>query len=385
VNIAEIGRETRLNVPAEVLQDLQVRLAATRLPQQQAGPDWATGTPISFVNRLVQRWRSGFDWRAWEERINRFNNRLVEVDGVTIHVLVEPGSGPNPLPLVLTNGWPGSFLEFLDIIDVLAHPERHGGDVADAFTVILPSLPGYGLSPAPSGPIAPARVAELWAKLLRETFGQAHFGAYGADWGSLVTAEWARNHPEGLAGFVLTTPGGMPYLAEGEPPLCEAELAWLEAAKAVNAREAAYQALQGTKPQSLAYGHTDSPAALAAWIGEKFHGWSQPDENGDPPLSLDELIANIMLYWVNGSIAPMWLYTFLGDLAKPQPGPRRSAVPAGFFLSPGDLVPPAPREWMARTYNVQRYTLAASGGHFPGYDNAGQLVSELREFFRPLR
>ena len=262
MNIAEIGRETRLNVPAEVLQDLQVSLAATRLPQQQAGPDWATGTPISFVNRLVQRWRSGFDWRAWEERINRFNNRLVEVDGVTIHVLVEPGSGPNPLPLVLTNGWPGSFLEFLDIIDVLAHPERHGGDLADAFTVILPSLPGYGLSPAPSGPIAPARVAELWAKLLRETFGQAHFGAYGADWGSLVTAEWARNHPEGLAGFVLTTPGGMPYLAEGEPPLCEAELAWLEAAKAVNAREAAYQALQGTKPQSLAYGHTDSPAAM---------------------------------------------------------------------------------------------------------------------------
>jgi len=385
VNIAEIGRETRLNVPAEVLDDLQVRLAATRLPQQQAGPDWATGTPISFVSRLVERWRSGFDWRAWEERINRFNNRLVEVDGVTIHVLIEPGSGPNPLPLVLTNGWPGSFLEFLDIVDVLAHPERHGGDVADAFTVIIPSLPGYGLSPAPSGPLSPTRVAELWSKLAREILGLKRFGAYGADWGSLVTGEWARNQPEGMAGFLLTTAGGMPYLGEGAPPMCEAELAWQKLAMASNAREGAYQVLQATKPQSLAYGHTDSPAALAAWIGEKFRGWSQPDENGDPPLSLDELIANVMLYWLNGAIAPMWLYTFLGELAKPQAEPRRSEVPGGFFLAPGDLIPPAPREWIARTFSVQRYTLAAGGGHFPGYDNAGQLVSELREFFKPLR
>ena len=385
MNIAEIGRETRLHVPDEVLADLQSRLAATRLPLQQAGEDWATGTPISYVRRLVERWRTGFDWRSWEKRINSFDNRLVEVDGETIHVVVEPGSGDSPLPLILTNGWPGSFLEFLGLIDRLAHPERHGGDVRDAFTVIVPGLPGYGLSPPPAGPVSPARVAQLWSKLARETFGLERFGAYGADWGSLITGTWARDFPEGLAGVVLTTSGGPPFLGEGEPPLSAAEQAWIQAVGASNAKEGAYQGLQGTKPQSLAYGHTDSPAALAAWIAEKFRGWSVPDENGDPPLPMDELIANIMLYWINGAVAPMWFYLFLGELTKPQTEPRRSSVPAGFYLAAGDLIPPAPCEWMERIYDVRRYTLVEGGGHFPGYDNPGLLIEELRAFFRTLR
>jgi pimeloyl-ACP methyl ester carboxylesterase len=379
------GQPLDLYVGQDVLDDLAERLARTRLPGQQAGADWDTGTPLAYAGRLLEHWRSQFDWRAWEARINGFDNRLVDVGGERIHVLVEPGSGSNSLPLVLTNGWPGSFLEFIGIIDMLAHPERHGGALDDAFTVVIPSLPGYGLSPAPASPLSPVRIAQLWSSLARDQFGYSRFGAFGSDWGSLVTGKWAIDLPEGLCGVMLTSPGSIPYLGEGAAPFSAEEIAWQQTAGTINAREGAYQLVQGTKPQSLAYGHTDSPMALAAWVVEKFRGWSKPSSDGGPPMAMDDLIANIMLYWLNGAIAPMWLYLFLGELIKPAASPVRSPVPAAFLLARADLSPPAPREWLERTFDVARLTVAEDSGHFPGLDNPELLVSELREFFRPLR
>lgn len=379
------GGPLTLNVDQALIDDLLARLNNVRLPSEQAGPDWATGTPLSFMQRLLDHWRSGFNWRDWENRINAFDNRLVDIDGVKLHVLVEQGSGDNPLPLVLTNGWPGSFLEYLAIIEPLAHPERHGGKAEDAFTVIIPSLPGYGLSPAPATPLSPRDIAGLWSRLMVEVFGLGHFGALGSDWGSLVTSQWASHYPQGLCGVFLTMGGGVPSFDENSRPLSEAEIAWQQRAKASNIREGAYQALQATKPQSLAFGFADSPAALAAWISEKFRGWSVPDAAGDPPMTMDDMIANIMLYWINGATAPLWLYTFLGQFAQPSSGAVRPALPVGFLLGGGDLIPPAPREWLERSFDVTRYSVSEQGGHFPGYDNSAMLVSELREFFRQMR
>lgn len=379
------GEPLTLNVDQTVIDDLLARLNNVRLPSEQAGPDWATGTPINFMERLLKYWRSSFDWRAWENRINAFDNRLVEIDGVKVHVLVEQGSGENPLPLVLTNGWPGSFLEYLAIIEPLAHPERHGGKAEDAFTVIIPSLPGYGLSPAPAAPISPRDIASLWSRMLLEEFGLNHFGALGSDWGSLVTSQWANHFPKGLCGVFLTMAGGVPAFDENSPPLSEAEITWQQRAFASNQREGAYQTLQATKPQSLAFGFADSPVALAAWIVEKFRGWSVPDAVGGPPMVMDDLLANIMLYWINGATASLWLYTFLGEFAKPSPDAVRPIFPAGFLLGGGDLIPPPPREWLERSFDVTRYSVSEKGGHFPGYDNSAMLVAELREFFRQMR
>jgi len=372
-----------VHVPEDVLNDLADRLRRARLPSEQAGPDWATGTPLGYAQRLRDHWLNGFDWRAWEERINQFDQRIIDIDGHDIHVVLEHGSGHNPLPLMLTSGWPGSFLEFVDLIDRLAHPERWGGDVEDGFTVILPSLPGYGFSPPPPTPLRPEDVARLWSRL-SERLGCERYGAYGSDWGSLVTATLALNHPERLAAILITSPGLMPALGGDATPLTPAEQMWMEAAQRRMQPESGYQIVQGTKPQSLAYGHTDSPLALACWIAEKFHGWTTPGSQNDPMIPMGALLANVMLYWINGSLAPMWLYMFLGEFGPQAPGTRVS-VPAGFLLAEKDLSVPPPRSWLARTFDVARFTVSPAIGHFPGHEDPELLIRELRDFFRPYR
>jgi len=376
------GAPFRVQTDEETLRDLRQRLERARFPRQQAGADWKTGTPLSYAKRLRDYWLSEFDWRAWEARINEFDQRIVDIDGQRIHVVVERGSGKDPLPLIMTHGWPGSFLEFIDLIDVLAHPEKHGGLVEDAFTVVVPSLPGYGFSPAPAGPLAPPQIAALWSKLMTESFGFDRYIAYGSDWGSLVTAQLALNHTARLSGTLMTTPGFMP--ANLDPvTFTQEEIAWQQRMQQALAPETAYQAVQGTKPQSLAYGLTDSPLALACWIIEKFQGWTVPGSTQDPPFSMNELIANVMLYWLNGSLAPMWLYMFLDSSYTQIPAGRKVELPAGFVFAPNDLFSPAPRSWIERSYShVVHYRVAPGGGHFPGMDNSALLVSELREFSR---
>jgi len=374
------GTPFRLETDAAMLADVKRRVQAARFPAQQAGADWETGTPLGYMRRLRDYWLNDFDWNGWVERINSFEQRMVEVNGQRIHVLIEQGSGTKPVPLVMTPGWPGSFIEFIDIIDRLAHPERHGGDINGAFTVIVPSLPGYGLSPAPAKPLNPQDIAKLWSTLMTDMFDVEQYVAYGSDWGSLVTAALAFEFPERLSGIMMTASGGSPDFAAG-PPITPEEQDWLEKFRIAMRREAGYQAIQGTKPQTLAYAQTDSPIGLAAWIIEKFQGWTVPGTDQDPPFSMDLLLANVMLYWINGSLAPSWLYIFLEDARGPRQG--KAKVPAAFMIPPHDLFPPIPRSCLERSYDVSDYTLAGIG-HFPGMDSPDRLVAELRRMLRPL-
>lgn len=374
------GTPYRLAADPEMLADLEARLRAARFPAQQAGADWETGTPLDYMRRLRDYWVEQFDWPQWVARINAFEQRIVPVRGERIHVLVEPGSGSDPVPLVLTAGWPGSFLEFIDIIDRLAHPERHGGRIEDAFTVILPSLPGYGLSPAPAKPLTPRDIAALWSALMVDGFKVDRYLAYGSDWGCLVTATLAHEFPEALSGIMMTGSGGTPDFAAG-PPMTAEEQQWLQAFQAAMVSESGYQAIQGTKPQTLAYAQTDSPIGLAAWIVEKFQGWTRHGSGEDPPFAMDVLLANVMLYWINGSLAPSWLYMFLDAARVPRRG--KAKVPAAFMVPPRDLFPPIPRSCLERLYDVADYSLAGLG-HFPGMDSPDILVAELRRMLMPL-
>lgn len=374
------GVPFKLEADAAMIADLRARVEAARFPAQQAGPDWQTGTPLTYMRRLRDYWLESFDWNIWVNRINSFEQRLVSVKGERIHVIVEAGSGADPIALVMTHGWPGSFVEFLDVIDRLAHPERHGGRAEDAFTVIVPSLPGYGLSPAPTRPLAASEIAALWSSLMTDCFNFERYVAYGSDWGSMATAAMAFDHPERLGGVMLTMSGATPNFAAG-PPMQPEEQQWAAALQDVLKREGAYQAIQATKPQTLSYAQTDSPIGLAAWIVEKFQGWSVPGTREDPPFSMDVLLANVMLYWIGGSLAPSWLYMFMGEIMVPRT--RKAKVPAVFMLPPGDLFPPVPRCWLERVYDVADYKLAGVG-HFPGLDSPDTLVTELRRMLLPL-
>ncbi|MDF8335379.1 epoxide hydrolase family protein [Novosphingobium cyanobacteriorum] len=362
------------------IADVRARVEAARFPLQQAGADWETGTPLAYMCRLREFWLTSFDWGSWVDRINSFEQRLVEVKGERIHVFVEIGSGSNPTPLLLSHGWPGSFIEFLDIIDKLAHPERHGGDSEDGFTVIVPSLPGYGLSPAPSRPLAASDIAAIWSALMVDCFGAERYVAYGSDWGSIITASLAFNHPEHLQGVMMTMSGATPDFANG-PPMQPEEKAWADRLRQVQEREGAYQAIQATKPQTLAYAQTDSPIGLAAWIIEKFQGWSVNGMREDPPFPMDVLLANVMLYWLGGSLAPSWIYMFMDEIRAPKAG--KAQVPAAFMVPPADLFPPIPRAWVERLYDVTDYSVAGRG-HFPGLDSPETLVSEIRRMLLPL-
>lgn len=392
----------RIDIPERVLSDLDERLRRARWPAEVEDGGWEHGVDYATLRELVDYWRHAYDWRQAEEALNRFPQYLVDIDGQRLHFIREPGTaspdGRPPLPLIVTHGWPGSVLEFLDIIDKLAHPERHGGNPIDAFDVVVPSLPGYGFSGPPrrggrTVPIMPREIAGLWHTLMtRHLNYDRHYGAQGGDWGSPVSSWLAFDHPAGedapgVLGLHLNMAGLRPGIDRKTTQLSPEELAWLAEIAPIRERETGYQHIQGTKAQSLNVGLTDSPVGLAAWILEKFHGWS--DHGGDvlKRFSLDTLITNIMIYWVTGSIGTAnWLYRSLyqeGALALP-PG-TRVEVPTGFARFPRDLIPPPPRRWIERTYNLKRYTEMPRGGHFAALEEPDLLVEDIRAFFRPLR
>ncbi|SKB79550.1 epoxide hydrolase family protein [Sphingopyxis flava] len=374
------GSPFRLETDEALLADVRARVEAARFPAQQGGDDWQTGTPLDYMRRLRDYWLNSFDWSRWVDRINAFEQRMIDVRGERVHVIVEQGSGPDPLPLLMSHGWPGSFIEFLDIVDKLAHPERHGGRIEDACTVIVASLPGYGLSPAPSRPLAASDIASLWSSLMVEHFEVDHYVAYGSDWGSIVTANMAFTHADRLDGVMMTIAGARPDFASG-PPMSAEEKEWVSALQDVQACEGAYQAIQATKPQTLAYAQTDSPIGLAAWIVEKFHAWSAAGPNDDPPFPMDVLLANVMLYWMGGSLAPSWIYMFMDEIGTMRTA--KAKVPAVFMIPPDDLFPPTPRVMLERLYDVVNYKLDGIG-HFPGLDSPEILVAEIRRMLLPL-
>lgn len=372
-----------IDVPQAVLEDLNRRLEATRWPDAPANAGWRYGMNPDWIREVAHHWRHRYDWRAEERRLNAFPQWRAQAGGLDIHFILEPGSGPSPMPLILTHGWPGSFDEFSAVIGPLAHPERHGGRIEDAFTVVVPSLPGYGFSPGPAAPVTPAQIGAAWADLMGRVLGFPAWVAQGGDWGGIVTAQMALAAPPGLQAIHLNIAALAAPVADSD--LSPEEALWRQADAARRSIHAGYRMQQGTKPQTLAYGLTDSPVGLAAWILEKFHGWTVPDSPAPPPFDLDRLLTNVMFYWLGGINAANWLY--LSSVAGGRtlaPG-QRVGVPTGFMLCPDDIGVPPPDSWLKRAFNMVHRRDAAQGGHFLAFEQPALFVEEVRSFFAPFR
>ena len=377
----------KIEVSDSDLDDLRARLERTRWPDELPGTGWDYGSNLDYIKELVDYWRTKFDWRAQEQLINSFSHFKTDVDGLGIHFIHEKGKGPNPMPLVVTHGWPGTFFEMHKIISLLSDPASHGGDADDAFDIVVPSMPGYGFSdhPAERG-LDVFYVGELWAKLMSNNLGYQRFGAQGGDWGASVTAKLGFSHPDKIIGIHSTSvTRPTPYLGPGTRELSEAEKSTIQHRTDWQESEGGYAHIQGTKPQTLSYGLNDSPVGLAAWIVEKYRTWSDCGGNVESRFTKDELLTTITIYWVTqsiGSSAKLYYETNRKPWNLKQG--ERIEVPCGIASFPGENTVPL-REWAERSYNIQHWTDMPSGGHFAALEEPVNLVEDIRKFFRPLR
>jgi pimeloyl-ACP methyl ester carboxylesterase len=375
-----------LHIPDQTLQDLRQRLTRVRWPDEPPGPPWSTGSSVAYMRDLVDYWRDRFDWRAQEAALNRFRQFKVPLGGIDLHFIHEQGSGPNPMPLLLTHGWPGSVVEFHKILPMLTDPARFGADPADAFTVVAPSLPGYTLSFAPGQKrFGVEAIAETFAELMTDVLGYRRFAAQGGDWGAFVTSRLGYQFAERLIGIHVNLLAVRRDPKMLENPTAEEKL-FLEQLNHFLKEETGYQWIQGTRPTTLAFGLMDSPAGLAAWIVEKFRSWSDNDGDIESAISRDEMLTNIMLYWATGAIgSSFWPYYARMHGPWPIPEGARIAVPTGYAQFPKEILRP-PRSVAERSYgNIQRWTEMEKGGHFAALEQPEALAREIREFFRPLR
>ena len=379
-------RPFRLAVPESVLEDLRERLSRTRLPDEPPLEPWSTGTSVAYLKQLLDYWRDGFDWRAQEAKLNAFRQFTVPLAGIDVHFIHEEGRGPNPMPLLLSHGWPGSVLEFHKVLPMLTDPARFGADPADAFTVVAPSLPGYVFSFKPGQKrFSLEEIAEVFAGLMTDVLGYRRFGAQGGDWGAFVTSRLGYAFADRMIGIHLN------MLAIRRDPKMVAnptpeEKAFLDQLSHWLKEETGYQWIQGTKPTTLAFGLTDSPAGLAAWLVEKFRTWTDCDGNPENALTRDEMLTDIMLYWVTGAIGSSF-WPYYARMHGPWPIPEGATVdvPTGYVQFPKEILRP-PRSVAERMYtNIQRWTMMPKGGHFAALEQPEALVREIREFFRPLR
>ena len=372
-----------INVPAATLADLRERLARVRWADAPPDAGWQFGTDLAYLQELVTYWRDHYDWRAHEARLNAFPQYTVPLAGIDLHFIHQPGVGPAPLPLLLAHGWPGSVWEFHKVIGPLTDPARFGGDPADAFTVVAPSLPGYGFSFRPGQPrFGVGAIADAFAALMTDVLGYRRFVAQGGDWGSIISARLALGYPERVPAIHLNYLA-LPAGAEAAAHTPEEEQYARERAR-WRAEEAAYQAIQGTKPQTLAVGLTDSPAGLAAWIVEKFRTWSDCGGDVESVFSKDELLTNIMLYWVTGAIGSSFWPYYDGLHGGPLPIGTHVATPTAHLAFPRELARP-PRSLAERYFNIQRWTARPHGGHFAALEQPEALVEDVRAFFRDYR
>ena len=375
-----------LRVPEEAIADLRDRLARSRLPDQAPADPWAYGTDVGYLRQLVEYWRSTFDWRAEEARLNAFPQFKVPLGGIDLHFLHVPGKGPAPCPLLLLHGWPGSVFEFLELIPRLTDPALFGGDPADAFTVVVPSLPGYGLSFKPGQPrFGVEEIADCVAELMHGALGYTSFAVQGGDWGAITATRLGYAHPEKLIGIHLNLLAIRRDQQDVADPTPE-EQAYLDDRAIWLRDETGYQWIQGTKPQTLAFALSDSPAGLAAWIVEKFRTWSDCGGNVETAFTRDRLLANISFYWFTGAIgSSFWPYYAVRHRPWPIPDGRTIDVPTAYAQFPAEILRP-PRSLAQRTYtDIRRWTVMPHGGHFAALEQPEALTNEVREFFRPLR
>jgi pimeloyl-ACP methyl ester carboxylesterase len=384
------GNPFTIAVPQTDLDDLQQRLAQTRWPDELPGSGWDSGSNLTYMKELVSYWQTTFDWRKQEHQLNAFPQFRVTIDGMGIHFLHVRGKGPRRLPLILTNGWPSSFVELLTILPRLTDPASFGGDPVDGFDVVIPSLPGWGFSDRPKERgITYTRIANVWSRLMSDVLGYPRFGAYGSDIGAIVTSELGRISPHQIIGLHL--PGMMDFsaLRSDAPPLSEQERAYFAELERWMQAEGGYMHIQRTKPQTLAYGLNDSPAGLAAWIVEKFRSWSDCDGEVERRFTKEELLTNISLYWFTQTIPSSIRRYYENEHTPPTPWRKGECVevPCAItrFENRRDHLPQQPRALAERVYNVVRWTQMPRGGHFPALEEPELLVEDLRVFFRPLR
>jgi pimeloyl-ACP methyl ester carboxylesterase len=377
-----------INVAQSNLDDLRKRLSHTRWTDEVEGAGWDYGTNLQYMKEFTDYWQHQYNWRKQEAELNTFAHFKAEVDGVGIHYIHERGKGPNPTPIILLHGWPDSFYRMHKIIPLLTDPASYGGDPADSFDVIVPSLPGFGFSDRPRERGATSiRTTELLARLMTEVLGYKRFAAAGGDIGSRVTRLLALAHPESLIGIHLTDVG-FPREIAFPPDLSNpstAEQQFLGSVQRWFMQEGAYAMLQSTKPQTLAYGLNDSPVGLAAWIVEKFRAWSDCGGDIEQRFSKDELLNNIMIYWVTGTISSSARLYYEDGRAAPQlKQGQYIEVPAGVATFPKDLTLP-PRELGERFLRVQRWTQMPRGGHFAALEEPELLADDMHAFFHDLK
>ena len=382
-------RPFKIEVDESAIDDLRARLAFARLPDQISGSSWDYGTDLSYLTELLDYWQADFDWPAQQDALNEFNQYKTTLDAINLHFIHQESDHAGAIPLLLLHGWPGSISEFQKIIPALTNPELHGGGTADAFHVIAPSLPGFGFSSAPKNPgFGPEQMALTFAALM-ERLGYERYALAGGDWGAIINRHLANHYPERLIGLhsnmVLANPPSDPVRRDAVPS-DEAEK--VEARRSFMRNEVGYQQIQGTKPQTLGYGLNDSPAGLAAWIVEKFHGWSDLPQGSQGNLgnnfSKDEILTNISIYWFTGSITSSMRIYYENRNNTPLKPLDFINVPTGAAIFPAEIYI-LPKAWVEAAYDLRHWTVMPKGGHFAALEQPEFYVKDLRDFYKKLR
>jgi len=374
-----------INVPDRIISDIRRRVVDFPWHEMPEDGGWAYGTNLDYMKELCTYWVEQFDWRKQETIINSFSQFTAKVDELDVHFIHERGSGSAPLALIISHGWPGSIIEFLDIIDPLAHPERYGGNIEDGFDVIVPSLPGFGFSGKPPRPYGPRRMASIFDKLMTEVLGYSNYIAQGGDWGGAISSWLGYEHAPACCAIHLN----IMTMRHVDGPKGTEEKEWADKFEKEQELENGYRTQQATKPQTLSYAMMDSPVGVAAWIVEKFHSWS--DTKGDDIESAhtkDALLANIMIYLITRTFnTASWIY-----YGRREEGGRilsrdrkRVEVPTGCALFPAEMLSWPPRSYVDRVYNVTHWTKMPRGGHFGAMEQPDLLIEDIRAFARSLR
>lgn len=375
-----------ISIRDDVLTDLRARIKNTRWPENAPGPEWSQGTDLKYLQQLLHYWINEFDWRAQERHLNTFNHFYAEIEGVNIHFIHAKAKQGQGIPLILTHGWPSTFLEMLSLVPLLTDPAAHKID-GPAFDLVIPSLPGYGFTKRPDRVGVNYRfVANLWHCLMKE-LGYQKYGAGGSDFGSGVATLMALDNPHPLLGIHLSTLDISPYTGLGSAPLSDEEKNYLVERQKWDDVERGYSAIQSTKPQTVGYGLNDSPAGLAAWIIEKWRSWSDSKGNLEQHISRDFLMSTLTIYWATQTITSSMrdYYDNRWSNVKLGPGDRIN-VPTGVAIFNHEFVPEGtpPRIWAERLYNIQRWTMMPKGGHFAATEEPMLLARDIATFFGKL-
>jgi epoxide hydrolase len=378
----------RIDIPEAELDDLRRRLGCTRWPERETVGDWSQGVPLAFLEDLCRYWAEDYDWRASERRLNELPQFRTTIDGLGIHFLHIRSPHAEALPLVISHGWPGSIVEFLKVVGPLADPPRYGGEAADAFHVVCPSLPGYGFSDRPGEPgWGVERIAEAWATLMAR-LGYTRYGAQGSDWGSSISSCLAQQHAEHVVGIHLTPPLAPPD-PETLEDLSERERAALASLEHSAAWDSGYSQEHATRPQTIGYALVDSPAALCGWIVEKFHAWTDHDGDLESILTRDELLDNLMLYWLprTGASSARLYWQSMRQVNEWISGAVNDSVtaPTGCSIFPKELQRPSRRWAEKRFLDIRYWNEPSRGGHFAAFEQPSLYLEEVRTFFRLVR